>query len=63
MSNMSYCRFENTLSDLRDCELALEEETPESLAQMSEYERPARDALVKLCCKIARKYGKPKQEE
>lgn len=24
MSNMSYCRFQNTLSDLRDCESALE---------------------------------------
>lgn len=24
MANMSYCRFENTYSDLRDCVLALE---------------------------------------
>jgi len=25
MSNMSYCRFENTLGDLRDCREAIEE--------------------------------------
>jgi len=24
MSNMSYCRFENTAGDLRDCQMALE---------------------------------------
>ncbi len=26
MSNMSYCRFQNTLGDLRDCKEALDDE-------------------------------------
>jgi hypothetical protein len=30
MSNMSYCRFNNTLSDLRDCFKALKNEEIES---------------------------------
>jgi len=30
MSNMSYCRFENTLQDLRDCVWALEDGELES---------------------------------
>ena len=30
MSNMSYCRFENTLRDLRDCIWALEDGEIES---------------------------------
>jgi len=30
MSNMSYCRFENTLRDLQDCVMALEDSDLES---------------------------------
>lgn len=30
MSNMSYCRFENTLQDLRDCYESLDNESIES---------------------------------
>jgi len=32
MSNMSYCRFENTLADLQDCYEALQEVSPEDLS-------------------------------
>jgi len=32
MSNMSYCRFQNTLSDLEDCLQALQEEGIENLS-------------------------------
>jgi len=32
MSNMSYCRFENTLGDMRDCAAFLEEELEEGEA-------------------------------
>lgn len=36
MSNMSYCRFENTASDLADCLYAMEEalEDGETLSEM-----------------------------
>ena len=34
MANMSYCRFENTFGDLRDCVNALnEEDLPESMSE------------------------------
>lgn len=32
MANMSYCRFENTYRDLRDCYYALEDRGPEELS-------------------------------
>lgn len=47
MSNMSYCRFQNTLSDLRDCEENLFDE------DLSEEEQAARKRLIKLCHRIA----------
>ena len=51
MSNMSYCRFRNTLSDLRDC-LSVMDET----AQLDEEETAARQRLISLCSRIAREY-------
>lgn len=50
MANMSYCRFENTLADLKDCRDNMEEE-PES-----ESEKKARLQLIKLCKSIADDY-------
>jgi len=47
MSNMSYCRFENALRDLRDCDNALWDE------DLSDAEVKARSKLIKLCRKIA----------
>ena len=47
MSNLSYCRFENTLADLRDCESALGE------TGLSRSEQQARDDLIELCADIA----------
>ena len=45
MSNMSYCRFQNTLPDLRDCRDALDDEVgPE--------EEAARKKLIKICREI-----------
>ncbi len=46
MSNMSYCRFENTVPDLRDCAENLTE-TPTSKSEFL-----ARKRLVKLCREI-----------
>ena len=50
MSNMSYCRFHNTLDDLRDCYGAWEEET-------SPEEEKDKERLLKLCKKIVADYG------
>lgn len=46
MSNMSYCRFQNTLADLRDVERNLHND-------VSLPEWRARAALIKLCKEIA----------
>lgn len=46
MSNMSYCRFRNTLSDLRDCADHLEDE-------LSMDEHQARKHLIELAREIA----------
>jgi len=47
MANMSYCRFENTLSDLRDCYLNIDE------TDLSRTEIAARKELIELCQLIA----------
>ena len=52
MSNMSYCRFRNTLSDLRDCQEAMDDTN-----DLSEGEALARERLIKLCVQIALNYG------
>ena len=48
MANMSYCRFENTLADLRDCEKALGNINDE-VTEMSSYEKDALIKLIELC--------------
>lgn len=50
MGNMSYCRFENTLSDLKDCYEALGED-PSDLS--SGIEKRSRENLLLLCKRIA----------
>lgn len=47
MSNMSYCRFENTARDLADCEEALSEmiDTPEECEPVNRYEMDAAPRL------------------
>ncbi|MFZ2992404.1 MAG: hypothetical protein WA061_01700 [Microgenomates group bacterium] len=47
MSNMSYCRFQNTLKDLYDCD----DHMFDNLG--SESEQEAREDLLKLCKSIA----------
>ena len=54
MGNMSYCRFQNTLGDLRDCYNNWEEFRD---AEMHPDEAKARERLLTLCQKIAREYG------
>lgn len=61
MSNMSYCRFRNTLSDLRDCEDAMSED--QDGEELSVEEKQARKSLIKLCQKIVLDYSDPKDIE
>lgn len=51
MANMEYCRFTNTLSDLRDCLDHLDDE------ELSEVETKARARLIKMCVDVALSYG------
>lgn len=44
MGNMSYCRFENTLADLRDCEQHITDDLTDS---PEEYR--ARKQLIRVC--------------
>jgi hypothetical protein len=47
MGNMGYCRFQNTLNDLRDCNNHIED------TGLSEEEEKARTRLIALCREIA----------
>ena len=50
MSNMGYCRFENTLPDLRDCHTHWDEAD-------SEEEIAAQKRLLSLCVTIVKDFG------
>ncbi len=52
MSNMSYCRFTNTRSDMEDCLEALRDETP-----LSDFEVRAGKAMFKDILEVCRAYG------
>jgi len=47
MPNMSYCRFQNTLPDLRDCQDHLWDE------DLSKEEERAKKGLIRICKQIA----------
>lgn len=50
MSNMGYCRFINTLSDLKDCYNNLDSK------DLSEEEYNARKQMIEMCMSIASEY-------
>jgi len=50
MSNMSYCRFENTAKDLQDCLEAIEKGEINDLG--SQYEVDALEQLLDLCKEV-----------
>ena len=52
MANMSYCRFENTYSDLADCVGALEERD-----ELSERELIYADLMYDMCVDYIRAYN------
>lgn len=49
--NMGYCRFENTVPDLRDCYDHIKDD------DLSESEKMARRHLVILCKRVVEAYG------
>lgn len=55
MSNMSYCRFRNTLADLIDCQDALNEH--DGLDNLSEEEKRSAQRLIRVCRDIADDWG------
>jgi len=65
MANMSYCRFENTYHDLKDCYEALNEaDSLESLEQtVNEYEKKFIQKLVELCKDIVDEFGDALHED
>ncbi len=56
MSNMSYCRFENTYNDLRDCFDNMDDDLEGSEAVYKE-------KLIKLCKKIVEEYSEQEEDE
>jgi len=58
MSNMSYCRFENTSTDLKDCVLTMEEELNDAgdLEELGEYELRAFHQMKDLCERFLEAY-------
>jgi hypothetical protein len=53
MPNMSYCRFTNTLGDLKDCEEHMDDNDDD----LSDGEIKARKRLIDLCKRIADAYA------
>ena len=52
MGNMSYCRFQNTLNDLRDCRDALME-MGDYENELAEDEAHAAKRLLRICRELA----------
>jgi hypothetical protein len=52
MSNMGYCRFQNTMRDLADCQRHMEDGDA-----LSDEEKRARARLVRICSEIAVDYA------
>ena len=49
MSNMPYCRFDNTSKDLRDCVNSLEDMSLDEFSEMNSHEIEGAVAIRKLC--------------
>lgn len=58
MSNIGYCRFENTYQDLLECKEALHEEGITYLLENSnQYEKPYIKKLIELCTEISENFS------
>lgn len=62
MSNMSYCRFENTLHDLGDCLEALEEGALDR-RELSDSERESALELIEMCGEIYANFSKEAEDD
>jgi len=58
MANMSYCRFQNTATDLQDCYDSWEEND-----DLSSDEKRARTRILELCKDIVADFGDDDEEE
>ena len=56
MSNMSYCKFENTVSDMRDCIDTLDE-IMGNVDDLSESEARHAKRFITLCLRVAADFG------
>ena len=52
MANMSYCRYQNTLSDLNDCYWAMTDDNPDDGVKLDQYEQRAKEQLIERCREI-----------
>ena len=52
MANMSYCRFENTVPDLKDCLDNMDKPLDDNQTEID-----SRKRLIEMACEIAENYG------
>ena len=57
MSNMGYCRFQNTLGDMQDCVEYFRDK------DLSPEEKAARDEMLELCREIVADFGDDNDED
>lgn len=57
MANMSYCKFQNTLHDLMECEESIHD------VGLSEDEEQARKRLIRCCQRIAAEFTADHDDE
>ena len=62
MSNMSYCRFQNTLRDLQDC-VEVMYDIDGNFQELSGMEARAAKLLIALCNDLVISYGHLSDEE
>ena len=63
MSNMSYCRFSNTLFDLRDCVETLEEYGNLGDMELSDDELTSLKLMYRLCERYMNNVDRLKEED
>ena len=57
MANMSYCMFENTLGDLKQCVTAMEEACTFDELDLNQYEMDAYHDMKQLCERFLAQYS------
>ena len=58
MANMSYCRFENTSNDMRDCVDAMEEAYDLAELDLSKSEQRSMNRMRELCDRFIEQYDR-----